>query len=231
MSRRFRLSVHRKNEFRKKYAKQRGYNVTVSPSFPVQIPLNLVSLRSAEQSTSSPSSQEPLSLSVSIPLDVVEQVNFNTIHNCSKRLQVIPKGTAEYVYVLLLIVIDCLHLGWIEVACDPNKSISFLKLDSNEAGDFRLVLSLKVNYHGTWEVSVTNVSLNSKEFSNFPELVVTLSDLKLILSSLDDMVICCGNNDTKFEELVLLKKGVFMDQSGMYALLHTVATCTYFFKL
>ena len=103
MSRRFRLSVHRKNEFRKKYAKQRGYNVTVSPSFPVQIPLNLVSLRSAEQSTSSPSSKEPLSLSVSIPLDVVEQVNFNTIHNYSK-LQVIPKGAAEYVYMLLLIV-------------------------------------------------------------------------------------------------------------------------------
>ena len=103
MSRRFRLSVHRKNEFRKKYAKQRGYNVTISPSFPVQIPLNLVSLRSTEQSTSSPSSKEPLSLSVSIPLDVVEQVNFNTIRNCSK-LQVIPKGTAEYVYMLLLIV-------------------------------------------------------------------------------------------------------------------------------
>ena len=117
-------------------------------------------------------------------------------------------------------IIDCLHLGWIEVACDPNKSVGFLKLESNVAGDFRLVLSLKVNYHGTWEVSITNVSLDSKEFSNFPELVVTLSDLKLILSSLDDMVICCGNNDTKFEELVLLKKGVFMDQSGMYALLH-----------
>ena len=31
------------------------------------------------------------------------------------------------------------------------------------------------------EVSVTNISLNSKEFSDFPELVVTLSDLKLIL--------------------------------------------------
>ena len=152
MSQRFRLSVHRKNEFRKKYAKQRGYNVTVSPSFPVHIPLNLVSLRSAEQSTNSPSSKEPLSLSVSIPLDVVEQVNFNTIP-----------------------IIDCLHLGWIEVACDPNKSVGFLKLESNVAGDFRLVLSLKVNYHGTWEVSITNVSLDSKEFSNFPELVVTLN--------------------------------------------------------
>jgi len=31
------------------------------------------------------------------------------------------------------------------------------------------------------------------------------------------MVICCGNNDTKFEELVVLRKGIFMDQSGMYA--------------
>ena len=106
MSRRFQLSVHRKNEFWKKYAKQRGYNVTVSPSFPVKIPLNLVSLRSAEQSPSLPSSQEPSSLSVSIPFDVVEQapVNFDTIHNRSKMLQVVPKGMAEYVYMLLLIV-------------------------------------------------------------------------------------------------------------------------------
>ena len=120
--------------------------------------------------------------------------------------------------VYACVIFVCLYLGWIEVAYDPSKSISFLKLESNEASDFRLVLSLKVNYHGTWEVSVTNASLNSEKFANFPEHVVTLSDLKLILSSLNDMVICCGNNDAKFEELVVLKKGVFMDQSGMYAL-------------
>ena len=108
MSRRFRLSVHRKNEFRKKYAEQRGYNITVAPSFPLQIPLNLVSLRSVEQSTNSSSSQEPLSLSVSIPLDVVEQapVNLNTIHNCSNVLQVIPKGMVVWwcMHVLFLFV-------------------------------------------------------------------------------------------------------------------------------
>ena len=31
-----------------------------------------------------------------------------------------------------------------------------------------------------------------------------------------------NNNNTKFEQLVVLKKGVLMDQSGMYALLLTV---------
>ena len=105
MSRTFWLSVHRKNKFRKKHAKQRGYNVTVTPSFPLQIPLNLVSLRSTEQ-TNSLSFQEPLSLSVSIPCDVIEHapVNFNTILDHAKLLQIIPKGMAEYVYLLLLIV-------------------------------------------------------------------------------------------------------------------------------
>ena len=91
-----------------------------------------------------------------------------------------------------------------------------MKIDSNEAGEFHIALSLKVTYHGAWEISVTNIVLNPKELSSFPELVTTLSDLKLILSSLNYMVICCGNSDTKFEELVVLKKGVFMDQSGMY---------------
>ena len=99
MSRRFRLSVYRKNEFRKKHAKQRGYNVAVTPYFPVQIPLDLVSLRSAELSTSSTPFQEPLLLSISIPLHVIEQapVNINTIHTHANMLQIIPKGMAEYV--------------------------------------------------------------------------------------------------------------------------------------
>ena len=80
------LSIGRMS-FGKKHAKQRGYNITVTPSFPLQIPLNLVSLRSTEQ-TNPPPFQEPLSLSISIPCDVIEQtpINFNTIHDRAKQL-------------------------------------------------------------------------------------------------------------------------------------------------
>jgi len=56
--------------------------------------------------------------------------------------------------------------------------------------------------HGKCRSRVLCLVLNS-----YLELVATLSDLKLMLSSLNDMVICCGNNDTKFEELVVLRKG------------------------
>ena len=44
----------------------------------------------------------------------------------------------------------------------PGESIGFLKLEPNpnDAGDFCLALSLKVNHDKTWEVFVTDLSLN-----------------------------------------------------------------------
>ena len=61
MGQRLRLSVYQKNEFRKKYAKQRGYKITMTPCLPVKIPLHLVSLKNAGQGTVS-SLQEPLKI-------------------------------------------------------------------------------------------------------------------------------------------------------------------------
>ena len=79
-----------------------------------------------------------------------------------------------------------------------------------------MALSLKVNHDRTWEVFVTDISLNLDTFSTFPKVVVTLRDLKQILSSLDNMVLCCGNNDAKYDVLIVKRKGIFMDQLGMY---------------
>ena len=106
-----------------------------------------------------------------------------------------------------------IFLGWVDATC-PGKSISFLKLEPDDAGDFRLTLSLKVNHDRTWEVVVTDLSLNPDIFSSLPKVVATLRDLKLILSSLDNMVFCCGNNDAKYDVLIVNRKGIFMDQSG-----------------
>jgi len=36
--------------------------------------------------------------------------------------------------------------------------------------------------------------------STYPNIVATLRDLKLLLTSLNDMVFCCGNNDAKYRE-------------------------------
>ena len=107
-------------------------------------------------------------------------------------------------------------LGWVDATC-PGKSISFLKLELNDAGDFCLALSLRVSHDRTWEVVVTNLTLKPDTLSTFPKIVATLRDLKLLLTSLNGMVFCCGNNDAKYDILVEKRKGVFMDQSGMHA--------------
>jgi len=88
MRRRSPLSVHRKNEFRKMYARQRGYSVTVNTELPVRIPLHL---EDSEQCKSVVSSlPEPLKISVSLDLNKQAQLNFDVIQT-SEILQIMPK--------------------------------------------------------------------------------------------------------------------------------------------
>jgi len=44
MARKFRIAVHRKNEFRKKRADKRSYAVKLAQSFPIRILLDLVTV-------------------------------------------------------------------------------------------------------------------------------------------------------------------------------------------
>ena len=90
------------SEFRKKYAKQRGYSVTVTPQQLVEIPLHLVSLINAgEHKSPVPSSQETLRISASF--DHIEQValNFDTLHSNVNILQIMPNGNCDRIFVVL----------------------------------------------------------------------------------------------------------------------------------
>ena len=82
MGRRLRLLVHRKNEFRKRYAKQRDYNVILTPSLPVATCITTL--------------QRPLNISIS--LDLIEQavLRFNAIQTQVKMLKIMPKGMCVY---------------------------------------------------------------------------------------------------------------------------------------
>lgn len=110
MGRRLRLSVHRKNEFHKKYAKQCGYIVSVTSCFQVRIPLHLVSLGNARQGNVS-SLQEPLNVSISF--DLIEQavLSFNGIHTGVKMLQIMPKGMCMPVDVVVLVQYHAFRVG------------------------------------------------------------------------------------------------------------------------
>ena len=68
----------------------------------------------------------------------------------------------------------------------------------------------KFNHDRTWEVIVTDISLNPDNCSYTKRL-----EVKLILSSLDNMQLCCGNNDAKYDILLVNRKVIFMDQLGM----------------
>ena len=110
MGRRLWLSVHWKNEFRKKYAKQRGYKISMTPCLPVKIPLHIVSLKNAGQGNVS-SLQEPLKISVSFGLIEQVEISFNTIQTGIKILQIMPKGTCMSVYVAVLLQYHPFRVG------------------------------------------------------------------------------------------------------------------------
>ena len=81
-----------------------------------------------------------------------------------KILQITPKG---YVYVAALLQYH--PFGWVDATC-WEKFISFLKLEPNEAGDFHSMFCCKFNHDSTWEVIITDISLNPDTFSTFPKL-------------------------------------------------------------
>ena len=88
-------------------------------------------------------------------------------------------------------------LGCVDATC-PGKFISFLKLELNDARDFHLALSLRVNYDRTWEVVGTDLSLNPATLATFPKVMATLRGYYC----LSLMAWYCGNNDAKYEVLI-----------------------------
>ena len=75
MGRKLRLAVHRKNEFRKKLAKKRGYTVTVRQSLPISLPLDQV-----------------MALKISIPKDMLLLSSINEIRCRNQTMAVVPNG-------------------------------------------------------------------------------------------------------------------------------------------
>ena len=92
----FRLAVHRKNEFRKKYSKQRNYNVEVSPCFVVSVPLDKVKWLETKHPASNPVELPK----ISIPRSVVEEMQVSNLDCLMQRLQAMP----DIIEGILLIV-------------------------------------------------------------------------------------------------------------------------------
>lgn len=74
--------------------------------------------------------------------------------------------------------------------------------------------SLSVHDDFVWQAEVGGRSIPILHF-NFQNRLDSLSAVSKLVSVIDNGTICCGNPDSKFLSLVKLRKGKFMDSSGM----------------
>jgi len=75
--RKLRLAVHRKNKFRKKYAKRRNYSVAVNPCLMVNVPLMKTKPKDLDIQPQAPEPNK--SCLISIPRNVVEEMTVSSI--------------------------------------------------------------------------------------------------------------------------------------------------------
>lgn len=88
---------------------------------------------------------------------------------------------------------------------------------TSDSGDIELSLSIKIKEDKSWELTVfdTLVSSSCRAFSMLPQTIGSVAELKTVLLHVDTLTICLGNNDTKYEGLITMRRGNFMDHSGM----------------
>ena len=204
MGRKLRLSVHRKNEFRKKQAKKQRYTVTVRESLPISLTLDKVTV-----------------LKISIPKDMLLVSSINELSCRLQTMAVVPKGEYNYVHVKLLVLsLFLIILGWITLPTQSSCRQCFVRCEEDILGNFQVSLSVTINPDMSWEASVQGHKLlpSCGVFSSLPQVVRTVSDIKTVLHYVDSCCICVGNDDEKFEPLVSSRKGNFMDSSGMLCL-------------
>ena len=86
-------------------------------------------------------------------------IQFRLVWKCYRSFQKVR--FASLCCSLSIILLECVDATY------SGKSISFLNLEINEAGDFCLALSINVNHDRTWEVVVTDLSWNLSTFYIF----------------------------------------------------------------
>ena len=186
--RKFRLSVHRKNEERKKYAcKSLPVSVKLTNEimvFRVTIPL------------------DKLKFIVSLPLDLFLSSPVVSLQALQARLQV--RSLPSSWMIVSTPALDSL------VMCKLRYHVEQSSAD--------VIFTVTINSHLEWCVMLCGNYLDrsKNEFlSSLPPIISSLSDLTNLFISLDSSRICIGNNEEKLIEVVRHRnstlKGEFID--------------------
>ena len=111
-----------------------------------------------------------------------------------------------------------LLLGWINTTPTESDSIVLCKivLRSRSLGE-DLFFNLRINADFSWILLLLGKYINPATttfLQQFPQLTVSVADIKRVIQMLDSSRVCIGNGDDKFSNLVMKNEGKFRNQSG-----------------
>ena len=192
MGGKLRLSTHRKNEERKKYA------VT---ELPVSINLG----------------PDVMVYLVSIPRRVLELPELIV----SLPLQVLVRATPPEITSLhsRLVATRSLPSSWIDLSqLQSHSSVVLCTMHYNEgsrSGEVGFTVRIDTSFQ--WSVTVSGQLLQPDKcpsLADVPNMLQSVADVGRLLTTIDCSRICEGNADPKFQPLVDRHKGIFRDPSG-----------------
>lgn len=70
----------------------------------------------------------------------------------------------------------------------------------------------------SWFASAFSQKLPRATLTGFPDRMLTLASLQEVVNFLGSCSLCVGNPDDKYKCLIEVRKGLFMDPAGSYAL-------------
>ena len=208
MPRKLRLSIQPKNLFRKLRAQRSGYTTTVSTSqcFPVSIALETVSV-----------------LKISIPREVYIETPAESLPVLQHRLvahSILPQGAYSELIVLMNNICMYATIGWFDVTANIDDGPLLLSMiaadDNSEIPTVSRTLVVQQDF--SWAVHVEGKQLNyhAPQLSTMPQLVVSIANIRDVITYLDSCTLCCGNEDDKYTALVEPRKGSFMNAAGIW---------------
>ena len=112
-----------------------------------------------------------------------------------------------------------MHAGWIDgtnLVWSENYMVICKVLSSPTSMREDIYFSLRIHADLSWKVLLLGqcISATCPMLLDLPQALSSLLDVEVVLKALDAFMICIGNDDAEFSDLVKSHKGTFMDASG-----------------
>ena len=113
--------------------------------------------------------------------------------------------------------------GW--VLANHEEQFVLWKIGSEPGMSLTFRFSLTIEGDLTWKLHVLGVLVppHSCICGSTPDTLSTVCDVQSLLTKVNSSVVCTGNPDFRFTEMVVKRKGVIMDRAGMQPV---TSTCT-----